>query len=48
MTALLIILLILVLIGVPWGGYHTYGWGPSGFLGVLLVVLLVLVLLGYL
>lgn len=43
---LLIVLLILVLGGLPTWGYHQYGWGPSGIVGILLVVLLVLLLLG--
>lgn len=47
MTTILIILLILALFAFPWGGYHSYGYGPSGFLGLLLAVLLILVLLGY-
>lgn len=46
MTTILVILLILVLLGGPYTGWHQYGWGPSGILGVVLVVLLVLVLLG--
>lgn len=49
MTTILIILLILILVGAlpNWGYSSGWGWGPSGFIGVLLVVLLVLVLLGY-
>lgn len=47
MTTLLIVLLVLCLIGVPWGGYHTWGYGPSGIVGVLVVVLLILVLTGH-
>lgn len=46
MTTIVVILLILVLLGVPGTGWHQYGWGPSGIVGVVLVVLLVLVLLG--
>lgn len=48
MTTLLIILLIIALFAFPWGGYHSYGYGPSGAIGLVLVVLLVLFLLGYL
>lgn len=47
MTTILIILLIVILIaGVPNTGWHSYGWGPSGIVGVILVVLLILMLLG--
>lgn len=46
MTTLLIVLVIFLLIGVPWGGWHSYGYGPAGFLGVVVAVLLVLILLG--
>lgn len=50
MTTVLIILLIICLIGVPWGGgpgWHAMGYGPSGILGVMVVVLLILLLMGY-
>lgn len=47
MTTILVILLILVLLGGPYTGWHSYGWGPSGILGLVLVVLLILVLLGH-
>jgi hypothetical protein len=43
---LLIILLVLALAGGPYTGWHSYGWGPSGIVGVILVVLLVLLLMG--
>lgn len=46
MTTLLIILLVIALIGFPWGGYHTYGYGPSGLIGVVLLVLVLLILFG--
>jgi hypothetical protein len=47
-TTILIVVLILVLIGaVPaWPHSRSWGYGPSGILGVVLVVLLVLVLMG--
>lgn len=45
-STLLIILLILAIIGAPWG-YHSYGWGPSGLIGLVLVVMLILLVLGY-
>jgi uncharacterized protein DUF3309 len=45
---ILLILLVLVLIGAlpTWGYSGSWGYGPSGILGVLLIVVLVLVLLG--
>lgn len=49
MTTILIVILILLLIGAfPIGaGYNaSWGYGPSGIIGVILVVLLVLMLLG--
>ncbi len=45
-TILIVILLLIVLGALPMNGFHSYGWGPSGIVGVLLVVLLVLVLMG--
>lgn len=49
---ILVIVLILALVGGlpigPWWGSsgHSYGWGPSGIVGVLLIVLVVLLLTG--
>ena len=43
---LLIILIVLLLGGLPTWGYHTYGYGPSGLVGVLVIVLIVLLLTG--
>ena len=45
---ILLIILILVLIGaVPaWPHSRSWGYGPSGILGVLLIVLIVLLLMG--
>ena len=47
-TTIIIIVLILVLIGaVPtWPHSRSWGYGPSGIVGVVLVVLLVLLLMG--
>ena len=47
-STLVIIVLILVLIGaVPaWPHSRSWGYGPSGIVGVILVVLLILVLMG--
>lgn len=46
MLIVLILLVLLLVGGLPAWGYHSYGWGPSGGIGVVLVVLLVLLLLG--
>lgn len=47
-STLLLIILILILIGaVPaWPHSRSWGYGPSGIVGILLVVLLVLFLMG--
>ncbi|ESY70184.1 DUF3309 domain-containing protein [Mesorhizobium sp. B283B1A] len=47
-TTIVIIILVLVLIGaVPaWPHSRSWGYGPSGILGVVLVVVLILVLMG--
>jgi hypothetical protein len=45
---ILIILLILFLIGAlpRWGYSSSWGYGPSGILGVILVIVVILLLLG--
>jgi hypothetical protein len=45
---ILIILLLLMLLGVlpTWGHSRSWGYGPSGVVGIILVILLVLVLTG--
>jgi hypothetical protein len=45
---ILIILLILMLIGAfpRWGHSRSWGYGPSGILGVVLVIVIVLLLMG--
>ena len=47
-STLVIVVLILVLVGaVPaWPHSRSWGYGPSGIVGVLLVVLLILLLMG--
>lgn len=47
MTLLVIILLLLAVGGWPSLGYHSYGYGPSSVLGVLVILLVVLLLMGY-
>lgn len=45
---LLIVLVILLLGALPrWGYSSSWGYGPSGLLGLILVIVLILVLLGY-
>jgi hypothetical protein len=47
MSLLLVIVLILLLVGaLPNFGYHSYGYAPSGLVGVLLIILLILLLTG--
>lgn len=43
---LLLLVFILVIAGLPSWGYHSYGWGPSGGLGILLVLLVIWLLAG--
>lgn len=45
---ILIILLILMLVGAlpRWGHSRSWGYGPSGILGVILVIVLILLLMG--
>ena len=47
LVTLLIILLVIALVAGPYTGWHSYGWGPSGLLGVVVVVLLILLLMGH-
>lgn len=48
LSTILIVILILLLIGAlpSWPHAASWGYGPSGLLGVVLVVLVILVLLG--
>ena len=47
MRLLLLIVLILLLVGaLPNFGYHSYGYAPSGLVGVVVIILLVLLLTG--
>jgi len=48
-TILLIVLILMLLGAIPtWPHSRTWGYGPSGGLGLLVVILLILLLLGYL
>jgi hypothetical protein len=46
--AILLIILILVLVGAlpTWGHSRTWGYGPSGIVGVVVVILIILLVLG--
>ena len=48
MGLILIILLILLVVGaVPrWGYSRSWGYGPSGLLGLILIIIVIMVLLG--
>jgi hypothetical protein len=45
-TILIVILIVILVGGLPNFGYHPYGYGPSGIVGVLLIILVVLLLMG--
>jgi hypothetical protein len=46
-TILLIVLIILLIGSLPsWGHSRSWGYGPSGLLGIVVIVLLILVILG--
>jgi len=47
-TLLLIILVLMVLGSIPrWGYSRSWGYAPSGGLGLVLLIILILVLMGY-
>ncbi|MDH3443849.1 MAG: DUF3309 domain-containing protein [Deltaproteobacteria bacterium] len=47
MGVILLIVLVLFLVGgLPRWGYHSYGYGPSGILGVALLVVAIMFLMG--
>ncbi|HYJ58562.1 MAG TPA: DUF3309 family protein [Methyloceanibacter sp.] len=48
LTTILIIILILILLGAfpSWPHSRSWGYGPSGVVGLILVILLILLLLG--
>lgn len=48
MTTILLIILILILIGAlpAWPHSRTWGYGPSGGLGLVVIILIVLLLMG--
>jgi len=48
MSTILIVILVLLLIGVlpTWGHSTSWGWGPSGIVGVLVIILIIMLLTG--
>lgn len=47
MVLILIIILVVLALGAwPSFGYHQWGYGPSGIVGILLIVLVILLLTG--
>ena len=45
--AIIILVMVLLLIfGAPTWGYHSYGWYPSGGIGLVVLILIILLLLG--
>lgn len=46
MWLVLVVLILCVFGGLPQWGYHSYGYGPTGILGVLLLIILVLAVTG--
>ena len=43
---LIVVVLLLLFGGLPTWGYHSYGWGPSGIVAVVLLILIVLLVTG--
>lgn len=47
-TVLLIVVILILIGAIPaWPHSRTWGYGPSGGLGLVVVILLILVLMGY-
>jgi len=48
MGTILLIILILLLVGAlpTWGHSRSWGYGPSGALGIILIILLILLIMG--
>lgn len=45
-TLLILVLVVLLIAGGPYTGWHSYRWYPSGIIGVVLVIVVILLLLG--
>jgi Protein of unknown function (DUF3309) len=43
---LIILLIVIALGGLPAWGYHSYGWGPSGVVLIVVIILLVWLVAG--
>ncbi|TAL85364.1 MAG: DUF3309 domain-containing protein [Rhodanobacter sp.] len=49
MTILIVVLVLMLIGGLPaWPHSRSWGYGPSGGVGLILLILLILLLLGYL
>lgn len=48
LTLIIVIVLVLLLVGAfpSWGHSRSWGYGPSGILGVILVIVIILLLTG--
>lgn len=48
-TWIIVIALVLLLLGVlpTWGHSRSWGWGPSGLLGLLVAILIIALLVGW-
>ncbi|WP_127144200.1 DUF3309 family protein [Pelagibacterium montanilacus] len=48
LSTIILIILILLLVGAlpTWGYSRSWGYGPTGILGVILIVILILMLMG--
>lgn len=49
LSTVLVVILVLLLIGAlpAWPYSRSYGWGPSGVVGLLLIILVILLLTGH-
>lgn len=45
-TILLIVLVLMLVGALPSLGWHSYGYGPSGGLGIILVIVIILLVTG--
>ena len=45
-TLLIIVLIVLLVVGSPYTGLHSYGYYPSSLIGVVLLILIILLLMG--
>ena len=45
-TLLIIVLIVLLLVGNPSTGWHSWGYYPSGAIGIILLIVVILLLTG--